>query len=329
MESHHMKRRGLDRTALTLLLRTGEFGVWADFGALGAMLLVAVTFAWSSSFSTSPSSTNFCRSTAASSLLSIRLSAENLARINFCNSSPECSIQVDWATVRRRIFNFIYKTTDGNGEEKIIILLWIDRIVKVMMALWRFDVSLFTFWHLTAHFRFRASHIAHSQIKSFWIRMKTINHGFELTAEICPGKCSKSQRHKERWRKKNASVPGFSLYIYSLGEEAIRSFICTIWNNRIRVHQQLQRRTEQRWFHKWCDREYLLSTKRANEGSTEISENWNRFYFALIWMGSIRHLLGIIYVSSRMMVVKPWLFNCTYEMEKVVYESKELYNRCG
>lgn len=77
--------------------------------------------------------------------------------------------------------------------------------------------------------------------------------------------------------EKNYFDPGFSLYIYSLGEEVIqedtRCFICTIWNNRIRLHQQLRLRTEQRWFHKGCGRGYLLSTKRANGGSTGISEN--------------------------------------------------------
>lgn len=55
---------------LTRLLRTGEFGDWTGFGAFVGGTFVEI-FVWSSSFSTSPSSTSFWRSTAASSLHSI------------------------------------------------------------------------------------------------------------------------------------------------------------------------------------------------------------------------------------------------------------------
>lgn len=55
---------------LTRLLRTGEFGDWTGFGAFVGGTFVEI-FVWSSSFSTSPSSTSFWRSTAASSLHSM------------------------------------------------------------------------------------------------------------------------------------------------------------------------------------------------------------------------------------------------------------------
>lgn len=54
---------------LTRLLKTGELGDWTAFGAFGGTF--DAIFVCSSSFSTSPSSTSFCRSTAASSFRSI------------------------------------------------------------------------------------------------------------------------------------------------------------------------------------------------------------------------------------------------------------------
>lgn len=54
---------------LTRLLKTGELGDWTVFGAVGGIF--DAIFVCSSSFSTSPSSTSFCLSTAASSLRSI------------------------------------------------------------------------------------------------------------------------------------------------------------------------------------------------------------------------------------------------------------------
>lgn len=140
-------------TTLTLLLSTGEFGVCADFGALGTMLFVAVTFVWSSSFSISPSSTNFWRSTAASSLLSIQL----------CLPTKICPKNVFFLWfLKLKLFNLIGMSNVHRQNYKIVYfpkqrmtklgwkkinddIVWIDQMVKVIMGLWRFNISLFFF----------------------------------------------------------------------------------------------------------------------------------------------------------------------------------------